>query len=244
MYHSHNASNRRFDRSDANHERAAGAREDPHRNRALEPWKAALAPVEDRSLISMQKRATQPEPPDAGHTRYSTDEFPPYRFVPGLLPHPTADPRGHSYGHVEPDLTAEARQLASDWRASPQFCYGVDLYNFAYWWEAHEAWEGLWRCFAEGDPLRHALQSLIQVSAAHLKRHVGQPRGVQALLRRAVHHVERARRAGPVVFGIALTSWFRGAVLPYFELSIDSPPEAGTNPTVRYPFLDPKPRPN
>jgi len=33
-----------------------------------------------------------------GVTRYSSQDFPPYRYVPGLHPHPTNSPEGHSYG--------------------------------------------------------------------------------------------------------------------------------------------------
>ena len=33
-----------------------------------------------------------------GVHRYSSRVFPPYRYVPGLHPHPTNSPDGHSYG--------------------------------------------------------------------------------------------------------------------------------------------------
>ena len=181
----------------------------------------------------------QPEPPNARCVRFSVAPFPAYRFVPGLLPHPTADPRGHSFGHAEPEVSGEARVLVTDWRGCPHFCFGVDLYNFAYWWEAHETWEGLWHCFEEGDPPRHALQGLIQVSAAHLKRHVGQPRGVEALLRRARKHVDQARRAGEVIFGLELERWFAVSVVPFFDrwrgIAVDESGDAARD----YPFLAP-----
>ena len=32
-----------------------------------------------------------------GATRYTSQDFPPYRYVPGLHPHPTNSPDGHSY---------------------------------------------------------------------------------------------------------------------------------------------------
>ena len=55
----------------------------------------------------------------------------------------------------------------------------MDLYNFAYWWEAHESWEGLWH-HAEGD-YRLFLQGLIQISAALIKHHMRMPRPARTL---------------------------------------------------------------
>ncbi len=167
----------------------------------------------------MDSRAVlrEPDPPDANFTRLSDRPFPRYRFVPGLNPHPVAHPDGHSYGEEPPALVAEAADLRRDWRLSPHYRFGIDLYNFAYWWEAHETWEGLWRCFAPGDPIRHALQAMIQVSAAQLKRHVGQPRGVEALLERVRGHLDLARAAGPFMLGVHLQAWWSSVVLPWFS---------------------------
>lgn len=52
----------------------------------------------------------------------------------------------------------------------PAFRRGVDHFNALEFWEAHEAWEGLWLA-AESD-VEQFLQGLIQVAAAyhHLKR--------------------------------------------------------------------------
>ena len=108
----------------------------------------------------------QPEPFDANWHRYCPQKpFPPYRHIPGVTPHPIRDPRGHSYGVEE---VHDAEPLPPEfWRQNEDYLYGVDLYNFAYWWEAHEAWEGLWHQ-AEGT-YRLFLQGLIQVSAAFIK---------------------------------------------------------------------------
>jgi len=51
----------------------------------------------------------------------------------------------------------------------------VDLFNHAFWWEAHEAWEGLWS-HAEGTQ-RLFLQGLIQLAAALLKHRLQSARG-------------------------------------------------------------------
>ena len=65
------------------------------------------------------------------------------------------------------------------WRINEDYLYGVDLYNFAYWWEAHEAWEGLWH--QAEDDYRLFLQGLIQISAALIKRHMRMPRPARTL---------------------------------------------------------------
>jgi hypothetical protein len=172
---------------------------------------------------------TEPAPPDPTFPRLTTRAFPHYRFVPGRSPHPRADPRGHSHGQPTRDHSEEARAARDDWRASPSFCYSVDLYNYAYWWEAHEGWENLWRCYPPEDPLRFALQAFIQLSAAHLQRFMGKETGVRTLLRHTRRHLDAARPAGGIVFGCNLETWWREAVTPFFD-------DPQRNP---YPFLRP-----
>jgi hypothetical protein len=172
----------------------------------------------------------QPSPPDPTFPRLSAHEFPAYRYVPGRTPHPYADPEGHSYGRKQADFTSEALVVRDDWRASPSFCRSVDLYNYAYWWEAHEGWEGLWRCFGPDDPLRYALQVFIQISAAHLQRFMGREEGVRTLLKHARQHLDVARGAGEVVLGCNLEAWWSESVKPYFANSKGAP----------YPFLRPE----
>jgi len=102
--------------------------------------------------------------------------FPPYAYVPGRQPHPVRDPAGHSHGAPEPPA---ADPLApDDWRASADFLYGVDLFNHGYYWEAHEAWEGLWRA-APDERARAMLHGLIKLAAAGVKLRAGNLRGVQ-----------------------------------------------------------------
>lgn len=75
--------------------------------------------------------------------------------------------------HDEKLLSAEM------WRKNEDYLYGVDLYNFAYWWEAHEAWEGLWH--QAEDTYRLFLQGLIQVSASLIKYHMRMLRPLRTL---------------------------------------------------------------
>ena len=89
--------------------------------------------------------------------------FPPYAYLPGREPHPVRDPRGHSY-HVEPIRVAAEASLGSD-----VFLWGLDLFNHGYYWEAHEAWEGLWQVADRDGPLRMLFKGLILLSAAGVK---------------------------------------------------------------------------
>ncbi len=120
----------------------------------------------------------QPHPFDANWPRYCPQEdFPPYRHIPGVTPHPIRDPRGHSYGIEE---TSDDIGLPPElWEQNETYLYGVDLYNFAYWWEAHEAWEGLWH--EAEDTYRLFLQGLIQVSASLIKYHMRMLRPLRTL---------------------------------------------------------------
>jgi hypothetical protein len=89
--------------------------------------------------------------------------FPPYAYLPGRNPHPVRDPTGHSY-HVGPLPVATEASLGSD-----AFLWGLDLFNHGYYWEAHEAWEGLWLVADRDNPLRMLFKSLILLSAAGVK---------------------------------------------------------------------------
>jgi len=120
----------------------------------------------------------QPVPLDPCWPRYCPDRnFPPYRYIPGKAPHPIRHPQGHSYQQAEP--TPNQRYSAKQWAENSEYLYGIDLFNFSYWWEAHEAWETDWR-WATNDH-KMFLQGLIQISAAMIKRHLEQLRGVRNL---------------------------------------------------------------
>ncbi|MEO5657976.1 MAG: DUF309 domain-containing protein [Nitrospiria bacterium] len=79
-------------------------------------------------------------------------------------------------------LTEGARSWTpEEWRDLPAYLRGVDLFNRWYFWEAHEAWEGLWRAHAaSSDPARF-IQGLIGASAALLKLHRGEERAARKL---------------------------------------------------------------
>ncbi|MER9674615.1 DUF309 domain-containing protein [Mesorhizobium sp. M0208] len=128
------------------------------------------------------------------HPRWLPEKnFPSYAYLPGRQPHPVRDPAGHSY-HSGAIQIAEEASLDSD-----IFLWGIDLFNHGYYWEAHEAWEGLWQVADRGAPLRMLFKGLILLSAAGVKiregkhaaaaRHAGR---AAALLRRLMNAPDRA----------------------------------------------------
>lgn len=165
--------------------------------------------------------------------RFCDVPFPPYRFTPGRDPHPTADPRGHSYQppgvphpRVEP-VTSE------HWRDSIDYLYGCDLYNHGYWWEAHEAWEGLWKVVPRGGAQHSFLQGIIQVAACHLKLYLGHGDGVARLRVSSQAHMSNACRdsADAQCMGINIDTWMIRAE-SYFD-------ECSTHIPSKYPYLLP-----
>lgn len=119
--------------------------------------------------------------------RYAPDRpFPPYAFVPGRTPHPTRDPRGHSFGgSAGPAEPPTDPPDPVSWRSCRPYLFAVDLFNHGYYWEAHEAWEELWHACPDSTPVRPFLQGLIRLSAAGVKARAGNARGVRRHARRA-----------------------------------------------------------
>lgn len=108
--------------------------------------------------------------------RYSHRPLPPYSYVPSHSPHPVSDPAGHMYG-VEHEA---AQALDPDhWQASDDYCFGIDLFNQGFYWEAHEAWEALWHAAGRKGTLADFLKGLIKFAAAMVKAREGNPRGVR-----------------------------------------------------------------
>ena len=108
--------------------------------------------------------------------RYTDAEFPPYSYVPGHAAHPVSNPAGHSHGteHRSPPPLTPA-----SWQESPEYLYGIDLFNHGYYWEAHEAWEALWLAAGRHGSVADFLKGLIKLAAAGVKAREGNPRGVQ-----------------------------------------------------------------
>ena len=123
----------------------------------------------------------EPSPPDPAWPRWSTAPFPRYRFIPGKSPHPRRDRAGHSHGIPDP---RPERLDPRDWALSRTYLRGVDLFNYAYWWESHEAFEALWRGAGQRGPEAELFQGLIQIAASELKRWSGADGAARALAER------------------------------------------------------------
>lgn len=144
--------------------------------------------------------------------RYTAFALPSYRFVPGSTPHPTTDPRGHSYDRPPPFPVAPVD--GHRWRDSPGYLYGCDLYNRGFWWEAHEAWEAIWQLAGRESPERAALQGLIQMANCHLKLYMGLAKVVPRLQAKYGAHFDRA---------VGLVEMpFLGLALPEFRTRTDA----------------------
>lgn len=125
-------------------------------------------------------------PPDPQWPRYSSLSFPPYRYVPGIHPHPRRHPNGHSYGRAEPVATSN---IGEQWPRSDVYLFGVDLYNFAFWWECHEVFEAFWRAGPQTEHGRF-FQGLIHVAGANLKVCMGHYRAADRMRRTALARLE------------------------------------------------------
>ena len=121
--------------------------------------------------------------------------FPPYAYLPGRYPHPVRDPGGHSFGHKpdEPEAPDPMR-----WRECGDYLYGIDLFNHGFYWEAHEAWEGLWHALGRRGVTATYVQALINFAAAGFKARWGNARGVRANAQTAAKlFASAARQLGP-----------------------------------------------
>lgn len=172
--------------------------------------------------------------------RLTDAPFPPYRFVPGRHPHPTAHPDGHSYhppGHSEPVV---AYYPPHRWRESPDYLYGIDLCNNAFWWEAHEAWEGLWRVTPRPSAERRFLQGVIQVAAIHIQLFLGHADGVDRLLHSSREHLEAARAMSDCdhFMGLQISAVI-SQIADYCSTvrRIESPPP--WHEPAKYPYMNP-----
>lgn len=121
--------------------------------------------------------------PCAAVRHLPNEPLPAYTYVPGRAPHPLTDPRGHSYGRTPSPC---GPLDPARWRECRDYLRGLDLFNAGYYWEAHEAWEGVWLAVGRVGPVADFLKGLIKLAAAGVKAYEGRPVGVR-------RHALRAR---------------------------------------------------
>jgi hypothetical protein len=98
--------------------------------------------------------------------KYTNIPFPNRKYIPGRGTHPKKDP----HGFHTPELPSDMTKIDNDnWHISQRYLYALDLFNFGYWWEAHEVLEDLWIKAGKSTLTAKFIQGLIQISAAFLK---------------------------------------------------------------------------
>ncbi len=158
--------------------------------------------------------------------------FPAYRYVPGLHPHPTRDAKGHSYANddADPPIVWQPR----DWRRLEPWLWGVDLFNRFYFWEAHEAWEILWRTTRRDGIPALMLQALIQIAAAMLKTHMRAPAAARRLSAAGIEKLNTIAGETPSLMGLDVALTAHEMQLYFRPLAIDVLPALDANvPTLR-----------
>jgi predicted metal-dependent hydrolase len=88
---------------------------------------------------------------------------------------------------------------AAQWQTSEEYLYGIDLYNYAYWWECHEIFEELWHAVGHDTEQGNFFQALIQLAAANLKRFLGNEPAARRLVRSGL---ARLRKVPPIYMGL------------------------------------------
>jgi len=143
--------------------------------------------------------------PGAPALHLPEEPFPPYRFVPGVTPHPFAHPAGYMHGRQRP---APPFLPADRWAENRAFLRGVDFFNRGWWWEAHEAWEELWHVVEGKDDAQHLLlKALIQFAACALNLERGKDGPSARLLASSLDYLRQAGEltAADALLGLSLS---------------------------------------
>ena len=74
---------------------------------------------------------------------------------------------------------------------------GVDLFNRAHFFDAHEVLEDVWRCVPRDRPSRRHLQGLIQLAVAFHHESTGNDVGAHSVLERAMRNLNGADSSFP-----------------------------------------------
>lgn len=175
----------------------------------------------------------EPKSPQPDFLRLTSRAFPPYRFIPGLNPHPVRDPQGHSFGR---EHAALAYISPEKWRDNESYLYGVDLYNHAYWWESHEAWEDIWHTADKSSAYGQFLQGLIQISAAFIKWHLHQFDGLRKLYELGMARLEWVCFKNPEFMGVDVEAHI-AKLKKHFSLTTQTEPQEWPDLNTNYPFL-------
>lgn len=109
--------------------------------------------------------------------------LPPYRYLPGLNPHPFRSPQGHMYTDGSAPVPSPWTP-DTPWREDQAYLRGLDLFDQRFYWESHEVWEGIWHQVPKDSSFSLLLQALIQSGAYTIKIHSERPSAAEKLLAR------------------------------------------------------------
>ena len=135
--------------------------------------------------------------------RYSTLQFPGYRHIPGMTPHPVFDQQGHSFGKSQLEVIEISK---NNWSINEPYLFAIDLFNYGYFWESHEHLEDFWKVSSKLQE-KSFIQGLIQLSAAYLKWVQGLDEGFHKLSSKGLKKILLAQKLSPNVFGIDIISF-------------------------------------
>lgn len=76
---------------------------------------------------------------------------------------------------------------------------GIDLFNRAHFFDAHEVLEDIWRATTKDRPLRRHLQGMVQLAVAFHHESRGNHLGARSVLARALRNLEGADESFPML---------------------------------------------
>src|SRR3977135_912650 len=80
---------------------------------------------------------------------------------------------------------------------SGEFIRGLDLFNRAHFFDAHEVLEDVWRALPRDWPCRRHLQGMVQLAVAFHHESKGNHVGARSVLERAMRNISGADRSFP-----------------------------------------------
>ncbi|GIW43100.1 MAG: hypothetical protein KatS3mg077_0382 [Candidatus Binatia bacterium] len=129
-------------------------------------------------------------------------------YLPGLSPRSQRRAARENIAQALARLADKPRGSGdpTDLASHPAWILGQDLFARGYYWEAHEAWESLWREVAVGAEERELLHVLLQWSASLLQLRCGWTQAAQRVGQRAYARLQRLEQQTDraVVLGVHL----------------------------------------
>lgn len=156
-------------------------------------------PRESNATVRPQQRADL-----SGVAQERTPPLPDAPYLPG---HSTREDRRRALAFLDAVLPDDPQVPTSptDWHGDPAWRLGVHLFHHGYFWEAHEAWERLWRRCAPGSEERELLHVLLHYSASALHYRCGRFHAARDVALRAAERLRKLRERGTKkVMGLGL----------------------------------------